>query len=313
MRNITRLSTRGNDCNLKLIRKPILLCLLLIQLGTNVFGDPNTSYQKINFDKNPVLSSDSLKKVEPKFFVQSSLDQLTENIYFSSLNNYFFLTSFLNAKNDRQGGMKLEEVLGLKEFYSGDSDRAMQLLAAVLNNTTDSIQKAKICLNLIKISYSNNQFNSALQFVKLAKDSLNKFYNNNQKYELLFTEARIALTLGLTSKAENLIITKALPMSNRVKGRHNEYNCYLFLGKIYLKSRQLTQAKWFFIQANTIAINQHYIDGEIETSLLLAKTKIKVGDNGVALQDLARAKRLIDENHSIYFADLKNLTRLATK
>src|SRR5690606_4766722 len=127
-------------------------------------------------------------------------------------------------------------------------------------------------------SYLNNRLTKAMRFVRVAKDSLSKFYSYKQKYELVFTEAKIALTQGLTTKAENLIISKALPMSNKVKGKLNEFNCYLFLGKIYLKAGQLTQAKWFFIQANSIAVNQNYVNGKIETSLLLAKTKIKVGD-----------------------------------
>ena len=150
-------------------------------------------------------------------------------------------------------------------------------------------------------------------FMKIAKDSLGKFFSYKQKYGLVFKEAEIALAQGLTAKAEHLIIGSALPMSNKVKGKYNEFNCYLLLGKIYLKAKQLTQAKWFFIQANTIAVNQNYVDGKIETSLLLAKTKINVGDKAVALQDLEKARRLIDAKHQIYLADLNELTHLARR
>ena len=82
------------------------------------------------------------------------------------------------------------------------------------------------------------------------------------------------------------------------------------LGKIYLKAHQFTQAKWFFIQANSLALAHKYIDGQIQTSLLLAKTKIKAGDLSIARQDLAKARRLIDGNHQIYVADLKQLSML---
>lgn len=311
MFNIIKLSIIKTSCDLKFGAKLLLFSLLCFQLNANAFTESNNTYQKINFDKNPVLKADSLKKVAPKRFVHSSLNTLSENIYFSSLNSYFFLSGVLHMQTDRETNTDFEEILGINEFYNGNNSLSLKLLNQVFINTEDSVQKAKICLNLIKISYLGNRLTEAMSFVKTAKDSLQRFYSVNDRYDLVFTEAKITLTQGLTAKAENLMISRALPMSNRAKGKHNEFNCYLFLGKIYLKAKQLTQAKWFFIQANSIAVNQHYIAGEIETSLLLAKTKIKVGDNAVALQDLARARKLIDDQHSIYLADLKELTKLA--
>lgn len=297
---------------LNLIVKSALL-LLTINAFTvaNIFANDNPTNKKVYFDKNTILISDGLKAVEPKVFLKSSLNILSENIYFSSLNRYFLLQSVLPKQIWGQNNLEFKEILALNRFYAGERHKSEETLTELFKNTKDGSQKAKICLNLIKISYLNNQLKNAMGFLRIAKDSLQKFYSYNQKYELLFTEAKMALTQGLTSKAENLVITRLLPMSNKVKGEHNDFNCYLFLGKIYLRANQLTPAKWFFIQANTLAINHNYVSGEIETSLLLAKTKIKVGDNAVALQDLAKAKRLIDEDHSIYLADLKELTRLA--
>jgi len=268
---------------------------------------------QIAFDKNPVLISDSLKTVEPKQLVSSSLDKLSENSYFSSLNSHFLLLQIFKKQLYVKGSTKFSEILALNAFYNGNGYKSAEMLTIVFNSTADSARKAKICLNLIKLSYLNNQLTEAMNFVKRAKDAFLHFYSYKQKYQLVFTEAKIALSRGLTSRAENLIIAQALPMSNKIKGRHNEFDCYLFLGKIYLKARQLTQAKWFFLQANTIAVNQDYIDGKIETSLLLAKTKIKVGDRTVALQDLAKARKWIDEDHTVYLADLNSLTRQARR
>ncbi|HET8828928.1 MAG TPA: hypothetical protein VFM79_06285 [Pelobium sp.] len=288
--------------------KIVFLFLLINNTYNGVSARDFLMNTEINFDKNPVLISDSLKKVDAKLFLNTSLDQLSENIYLSALHHYLFFTqSFTPVRRNTE----FLEVLALNEFYIGNTYQAEQLLTTVFETTTDSLQKAKTCLNLIKINYLNNSLIKAMRFVRIAKDSLSRFYSYKQKYELVFTEAKIALTQGLSTKAENLIIGRALPMSNKVKGKLNEFNCYLFLGKIYLKAGQLTQAKWFFIQANTIAVKQNYVNGKIETSLLLAKTKIKVGDKTVALQDLAKASKLMDNQHQIYLEDLQNLTRLA--
>ncbi|HTN21016.1 MAG TPA: hypothetical protein VL125_11090 [Pelobium sp.] len=287
--------------------------VLMTGLNGDLFGSNEDLTTRISFDKNPVLISDSLETIDAKILVKSSQDKLSENIYFSSLNNYFFLSRIFDNYTLGKANTDFLEILGLNEFYRGNRYKSVEILTDIFNNTTDSSQKAKICLNLININYLNNQPTEAMYFVKQVKDSLDSFYNYNQRYNLLFTEAKIALTQGMTTKAENLMIQQVLPMSSKATSKHSEFDCYLFLGKIYLKAKQFTQAKWFFIQANTIAVNQNYIDGEIETSLLLAKTKIKVGDNAVALQDLARARKLIDKSQGIYLADLQQLTHLARR
>lgn len=267
---------------------------------------------KIPFDQNPVLISDTLKTVARTQIVNPSLSQLTENIYWSSLASYVFLFhQFPAIKLGLKLPLEMVELSAINAFYQGDDEKSMQLLKSVFNRTTDSLQKAKTCLNLSKIYYHNRQFSKAMDFIQMAKDSLSRYYTLKQKYDFLFLEAEISLCQGLTSKAEHLIISQALPLSTRFKNRRNEYNCYLFLGKVYLKGKQMTQAKWFFVQANSIAMQQNDIDGKIESSLLLAKTKLRLGDRVVALQDLAKARKLIDNQHQIYLADLKLLTKLA--
>ncbi|HEX7366893.1 MAG TPA: hypothetical protein VF273_07350 [Pelobium sp.] len=284
--------------------------LLVCSYHKNTFA---TTSAAIALDKNPVLISDSLKKTNVKLVLKSSLDKLSENIYFSSASRELFIRCILGRQVSTEKNLDFLEILALSDFYKGNGPQAEITFEIVFSQTKDSLQKAQTCINLIKLNYLLHDFVKAKYFINVAKGSLQKIYSNQQKYNLVFTEAKIALSEGLTHKAEDLIINKALPMSAHVKGKLNEYNCYLFLGKIYLKARKLTQAKWFFIQANTIALNKNYIDGEIETSLLLAKTKIKSGDFSIALQDLAKAKKLIGKNHQIYLEDLQNLTRLAKR
>lgn len=287
--------------------------LLISNANQAAYAKTSSKQCIVNLDKNPVLISDGLKETDTKLILKSSLGKLSENIYFSSISQYLFINQTLGKQISTEKNLNLLEVFALIDFYNGNNAESGNILEVIFSQTRDSLQKAQTCINLINLNYLTNNLTKAKYFMNVAKDSLQKFYSYKQKYNLVFTEARIALTEGLTHKAEDLMIKQVLPMSTQIKGKLNEYNCYLFLGKIYLKSRKLTQAKWFFIQANTIALNKNYINGEIETSLLLAKTKIKVGDFLVALQDLAKARKLIDKNHTIYLADLKQLTSLAKR
>lgn len=295
------------DKHVSLVFILMLFMIFRLQASAEITG----VHKKISIERNPVLIADTVRKLDPKQFVQSSVNQLKENIYCSSLGSIVFVEKQFPNVYFRTESLDLEEIIGLNSFYKGEYIEALKRLISVFESTSDSSQKAQTCLNLIKISFLSKNFDQANLYLNYAKKSLKGYYSYKQKYELILTEAKIALAQGLTSKAERLIISSALPMSSRVAGRLNEFNCYLFLGKIYLKANAFTQAKWFFIQANSLAVQKHYINGQIETSLLLAKTKIKVGDKAVALQDLAKARRLIDADHQIYAADLKSLTNLA--
>ncbi len=218
-------------------------------------------YKKINIEKNPVLIADTVRKLDPKQFVHSSVNQLTENIYRSWMGHHLFIEQQLHEYYFTSNNLDLMETIGLNAFYNGDYSDALKKLVHVFDTTSDSLQKAQTCLNLIKINFLNRNFDQADLYINFAKNSLRTYYSYKQKYELVFTEAKIALSKGLTARAENLIISSALPMSTRVSGTYNEFNCYLFLGKTYLKANKLTQAKWFFIQANSLAVQKNFISG----------------------------------------------------
>lgn len=282
----------------------------LVLLGFISISLAKSKTYKIAFDKTPMLISDTLKKFERKNLAKSSLNQLDNNIYISYLNGYTFNNShlffkFMHLKDDYQ----LHEILGINNFYNDKPTEAIRLLQKVFAQTSDSSQKAKTAKNLATILYLEDDFKGAKQIISYAKTNLLPYLNFRQQYQLYQLDAKNALALKNPAKAEQIILRILLPTSHQYGGKLAELNCYLFLGKVYLQAKMLTQAKWFFIQANTLAASKNNHAGKIESYLLLAKAKI-IAKDGTALNDLNRAKYLINEQ-SVYQADLQKLSKLA--
>ncbi|MFC5284164.1 hypothetical protein [Pedobacter alpinus] len=291
--------------------KNIFFFFLFLNFYTNSFC--NTADSKITLNTNPTLISDSLKKSTKSLIIRSSLNQLDQNIYLSSLNDYSFLKNnlrfFDNGFNRKQS--KFNEILAINALHNNDLKTSLYYLNHVFTVTTDSLQKAKTTQNLIKIYQQIGNYQQAQYFIYYSKQHYGLFLTFKERYNLQTLEAKNAFELGFTKKAENIIIQQLLPKSNRFGGKYAEYKCYLLLGKVYLKAKSLVQAKWFFIQANSLAIQQNNTNGRIETYLLLARAKIIANDKNVALEDLAKARELIGGNNSIYLVDLNKLYALA--
>lgn len=295
----------------KATMKYIFLFFLFLQIYACCFC--KTADSKITLNTNPSLISDTLKKSTKNLIIKSSLNQLDQNIYLSGLNVYNFLRNNSRFSDNilKNNQFKFDEILAIYALYNNDIKASLYYLNNVFTNTADSLQKAKTTQNLIKIYQQIGNYQQAQYFINYSKQYYGLYLTFKERYSLQTLEAKNALALGFTKKAENIIIQQLLPKSNRFGGKYAEYKCYLLLGKVYLKAKSLVQAKWFFIQANSLAIQQNNTNGRIETYLLLAKAKIIANDKNVALEDLAKARELIGSNNSIYLADLNKLYALA--
>jgi hypothetical protein len=145
--------------------------------------------------------------------------------------------------------------------YSNPLDSLRQQL----QNTTDDIQKAGIYIQLA---------NCYLE-VKNAPNAYTRRINleNAANYSLLAVKAYYKHddTTGLV-------------------------NSYSSLSKAYRSQRHFAQAKWFILQANTLARKQRSVPAMVSTLNDLAAIKIDVKDYNLAKKDLREAHRLALKN-----------------
>lgn len=100
------------------------------------------------------------------------------------------------------------------------------------------------------------------------------------------------LKAGNIAGAEQIMMGDVLPLLSRFGNGYNMYHSFMTLGKSYHGQKKYTQAKWFFIQSNTISKKIGYRPGQLFSLIELAKVKEDIQDADLALADYKAAAAL---------------------
>jgi uncharacterized protein HemY len=140
-----------------------------------------------------------------------------------------------------------------------------------------------------------------MNLLKVSEQYFRKANKSMSLTNILLWKAQVYLSLGKSKEAELLILSRILLMTHH---KNQEQQCYYILGKVYLKTKQFTQAKWFFIQANELARKLNQTEKRVQSLLFLAKVKNSIKDYALAVNDLFLVKELLLNNQSSYKLDL---------
>jgi len=226
------------------------------------------------------------------------ISSLFKQSFFNDISkaNYLEVLGIYNAKLNKLN----DAISNFKQAYN---------LSLSLKN---EFQSFVLAYNLANIFFIKNDLANADLYSSYANKYIIGLSKPKLTFDQLLFKSKIAASQNNIKKAENLILKNALQMSGRL-GKKSAYACYLQLGKIYLKANRITESKWFFIQALTTASNINFKQGEIESLLLLSKAKVEIKDYDLALQDLKKAKILIEEGYPMYQEDLNLNLALVNK
>lgn len=134
----------------------------------------------------------------------------------------------------------------------------------------------------------------------------NKYDVPNDKSTLADAYVKLAEIRRVQKKykqAESLILKKALGLYRSADNQVGRVNCFDVLGHIYLEQKRHSEAKWFFIQANTLARNLNDEKGVVASLVNLSRVKVAIKDYSLAARDLKEAGAIA--------ARLNNLSLLA--
>lgn len=210
---------------------------------------------------------------------------------------------------------------------AGDSDRreaAISMMAAFFNKNNALTDAEKYYTLLLQVQETQQKFAEATktanilagvlmkrQEVKKASGYLNTIIENkydvpNGKSTLADAYVKLAEIRRVQKKykqAETLILRKALGLYRSADNLIGRVNCFDVLGHIYLEQKRHSEAKWFFIQANTLARNLNDEKGVVVSLVNLSKVKVAIKDYSLAARDLKEASDIA--------ARLNNLSLLA--
>lgn len=100
------------------------------------------------------------------------------------------------------------------------------------------------------------------------------------------------LYLGNFKEAEHIAIKRALAIYSRTGNKPGRLRAFETIAQIYQKQQHYSQAKWFFVQANTLSQRLNDREALVNSLCRLAEVKNILGDHEMALDDYREAERI---------------------
>jgi len=234
----------------------------------------------------------------------------------SAFNQLIFLSRNLGDRNSEAAVL---HSYGIINALNGNMDYALILFneALVMNlelKNTSAI--AKNYLNLTRVYSFNGNFTEAIKYSHALVDISASIRSNSSLAEGYMSLAKLWTIQKNFQEAETMVLKKALPLYfYKLKDKSGTIKCYDQLALIYQQQKRFSEAKWFYIQSNTLARKMNDPSGIVNSLINLAHVKMSIGDHLLALGDIKEAEQLsLKHKYNYKLIEIKNdLAELYTK
>lgn len=166
---------------------------------------------------------------------------------------------------------------------------------------------AKASLFLADISLHKKDLGAAIKHLSYSQKLYESLEDKNGIANTFVKFSEVYRLQKSYSKAEQLIIKRTLPLFRSTGYLAGRVDCFDALGKIYRSQNRNSEAKWFFIQANTQARAINDQEGIITSLVNLGKVKVNIGDYNLAKRDFKEAEALANKKGDLLLmASVKN-------
>lgn len=183
-----------------------------------------------------------------------------------------------------------------KAYVKADSlDKATETFHMILARDPDLLpadQKTCIELNVLDIYLYENNLAKAESFLKSMQESSSRIRTQEQNAEIWVREARLWAAKHDFTKAENLIIRRAIPSFNRARAVEKKVWAWIELAKIYQLDNKYTEAQWFLLQARNVSYSHSFNEKLATIEYLLALSKYHQKNYDVAINEFILAEEL---------------------
>ena len=223
-----------------------------------------------------------------------------------------FLTAEKIYTQTRNISSKANALVLMAKFYEQnaawkDASYYYKTAQKLYQSTEKFNQAALIALHLTDISLTQNNLSDASRHVSYA---IREFDRLNDKTRLgisYLKQAEIFRRQKQYKKGERLILKSALPFFRSTGYQAGRIGCFDVLAKIYRSQSRYSEAKWFFIQANTQARKLNDVEGIINSLINLGRVKVKIRDYNLATRDFREAQTLASQRGNLFLlAEVKD-------
>lgn len=219
---------------------------------------------------------------------------------------------------DRKAEAGIISSLGTKAAISGDMVKALSYFNEALSINTEINDRNAITKNyfsLARIHKYKGDFAEAIRFNQNILQLASETRNNRNLAEAYLNLAYLWTAQQKFKDAETIIMKKALPLTYyTLHDKISVIRCYDLLAELYQAQKRYSEAKWFYIQSNTLARKINNPNGIVNSLVSLAHVKMSIGDHQLALRDIREAEQLsISNKYQFKLVEIKNdLSRVYT-
>lgn len=272
---------------------------------------------KILTSRSPTfLVAEKILRLTSYDILNSHKNPLKHHIFISSVTwfqkSYFFIDFDERLNFYRKSGLKSHHANLLKmhaftAYSNGNFSLARQYLENAIHINLELANQAEVinlASSLANLCFITDDYNLGIVYNQLVIDK-NRFLNRTiEILPNLFLKNDLYLAAGRFKDAEDLLLKRVLLLCYSGNNKTGEALCYYNLGKSYLGQKKFTESKWFFIQSNTLYKKLNNKRGVIKTLLMLSRTKNKINDHHLALNDIFLAKSHIHNQNKIFELDI---------
>lgn len=159
--------------------------------------------------------------------------------------------------------------------------------------SANEIELAGVSMNLGRVLEREEGAAIALRYFQPALKTYLRYGLTDSAASAYVHIASSNVQLGNYHIAENLLLSKALPMFSRSGNNAGKLNTFRILGKTYFNAHKFSQSKWFFIQENILARKINDKSSVVRSLISLGHVKIAIRDYALAINDFKSAQRLL--------------------
>lgn len=197
---------------------------------------------------------------------------------------------------DRKAEAGILSSIGTNAAVAGNLDKALMFFhdALKINKEIENRQAmVKNYFSLARIYKYREDFPEAIKYNELILEEALINKNNRQLGEVYLNLANIWTSQRRYKEAEAIIMSKALPLfAYKIHDKISLMKSFDQLADIFKQQKRFSEAKWFYIQSNSVARKLNNSSGIVNSLVSLGHVKMSIGDHQLALTDFKEAERL---------------------
>ena len=278
--------------------------------STSVYDSLKIEVKKVVLPNNLDALKEFISAVQFRELLKASDGPLPVFPTSAGIFNGSMLTGFLSAEDqllllyrnlgDRKAEAGILSSLGTNAAVEGNMEKALMFFHDALKVNTELGNKpamVKNYISLARIYTYRDEFPQALKYNELIKEESLVSKNYRQLGEVYLNLASIWTAQQKYKDAEAIIMTKALPLfAYKIHDNVGLMRSFDQLAEVFQLQKRFSEAKWFYIQSNTVARKLNHSTGIVNSLVSLGNVKMSIGDHQLALTDLREAEQLSISN-----------------